>query len=46
MVKNKWSYTSTSLIYLNGVEKDNFTFFILHDVTPQKHLSREREKLK
>jgi hypothetical protein len=24
--KNKWSYTSTPLIYYYGVERDNFTF--------------------
>ena len=26
-VKNVWSYTSTPPIYLQGVDRDNFTFY-------------------
>jgi hypothetical protein len=28
-VKNKWSYTSAPPTHLHGVERDNFTFYVI-----------------
>jgi len=36
-IKNEWSYTSVPLIYLCGVNKDNFTSFPLHARTRATH---------
>jgi hypothetical protein len=32
-VKNEWSYTSASPVYIRGVDRDNFTFLGFYLVT-------------
>jgi hypothetical protein len=46
-IKNQWSYTSSSPIWLRGMNRENFAFFIRHSVQHKvkKLISRQKKVL-